>query len=139
MFCNDLVGMCIDRGWFPEQSADALGRKGPHVQLKVLSMMRVLGRAVCLDECKTGTGIKEEILRVFFHAFCEKFAIEVFPMVCKPPTGIEVIAVVSCSTDLCCARRRLRRYWQCTSGLGCQAGFVAWMLCTYLGYAVQPP
>jgi len=89
-FLNRLVGMCVDRGWFPEHGIDALGRKGPHVRLKILSVLRVLGRAVCFDECKTGTGINEETLRVFFHAFCKHFAKEIFPMYCKPPTGIEI-------------------------------------------------
>ena len=92
---EDLVQMCIDRGWFPEQATDCTGRVGPHLRLKVLSVLRVLGRAACFDDCEEGTGIDEETLRTFFHEFTKKFRTELFPVWCRPPEGEEVLCALN--------------------------------------------
>ena len=86
---EDLVQMCIDRGWFPEQATDCTGRVGPHLRLKVLSVLRVLGRAACFDDCEEGTGIDvdEGALRTFSHASTKKIRTELFPVWCRPPEG----------------------------------------------------
>ena len=64
---------------------DALGRSPGPIELKVLGVLRVLGRGVCFDDCQEGTYIDKETHRVFFHAFCHKFARKYYSVYCHGP------------------------------------------------------
>lgn len=64
---------------------DALGKSPGPIELKVLGVLRVLGRGVCFDDCQEGTNIDKETHRIFFHAFCKKFARKYYPIYCRGP------------------------------------------------------
>ena len=64
---------------------DALGRKSGPIELKVLAVLRVLGRGVCFDDCQEGTLMDKETYRVFFHEFVHKFSRKFYPIYCRGP------------------------------------------------------
>ena len=69
--------------WFSE---------GPHcapLELKVLGVFRVLGRATCFDGINELSLISEEVHRVFFHKFTEKFVERFFTEFVHPPQNSE--------------------------------------------------
>ena len=70
----DLRGRPEDQHWVHKHDkADASGRKAAPLELLVLSVLRILGRAFTFDDCEESTNISQETIRVFFHAFCEFF------------------------------------------------------------------
>jgi len=89
---NSLVQVMLDEKWFPkfgEQGSgpvDASGRIGASLHVKVLSVLRVIGRGVCFDECYDGSGCGEESIRVFFHEFTAVFAVRYQQCILKGPT-----------------------------------------------------
>ena len=75
-----LIQVMLDDNWFPgDFEADGggkcckLGRKGASLHVKVLSVLRVLGRGVCFDELYDGSGLSESITSTFFHRFVAMF------------------------------------------------------------------
>ena len=64
------------KNWFPE--ADCTGAPSAPLELKILGVLRVLGRGMCFDGIQELTNIDEETVRRFFHVFCERFAVEFF-------------------------------------------------------------
>ena len=75
-----LIQVMLDDNWFPgDFEADGggkcckLGKKGASLQVKVLSVLRVLGRGVCFDELYDGSGLSESITSTFFHRFVAMF------------------------------------------------------------------
>jgi hypothetical protein len=91
LFCVTIQVMLSER-WFPvygetgEGPLDCTKNRGASLQVKVLSVLRVLGRGVVFDECHDGSGCGEESIRVFFHLFMPKFCESLFKSVVKPPT-----------------------------------------------------
>jgi hypothetical protein len=71
--------------------ADALGRKGIPVEFKVLSVLRVLGRALHFDDVAefTDSGFRGEALRIFFHEWTRLFALTFYSEWIKPPDNEE--------------------------------------------------
>jgi hypothetical protein len=76
-----LIQVMLDDDWFPgDFEADGggkcckLGRKGASLQVKVLSVLRVLGRGVCFDELYDGSGLSESVTSTFFHQFVAMFS-----------------------------------------------------------------
>ena len=55
--------------WFPQADVNAAGIPACSTYLKVLGVLRVLGRAVCFDSVGECTNTHKEIHRVFFHKF----------------------------------------------------------------------
>ena len=78
-------------GLFTE-SPDAAGNPAAPLELKILSVLRVLGRGYCFDGVEELTCISAEVLRLFFKKFCEYFARENFARYCNPPSTPEGIA-----------------------------------------------
>jgi hypothetical protein len=75
-----LIQVMLDDNWFPgDFEADGagkcckLGKQGASLQVKVLSVLRVLGRGVCFDELYDGSGLSESITSTFFHRFVAMF------------------------------------------------------------------
>ena len=73
-----LIQVMLDDNWFPgDFEADGkcckLGRKGASLHVKVLSVLRVLGRGVCFDELYDGSGLSESVTSTFFHRFVAMF------------------------------------------------------------------
>lgn len=60
--------LALSREWFPQRDTDVSGRPSVPIELKLLCVLRVLGRGVCFDDCEEITGADEETLRVWFHA-----------------------------------------------------------------------
>ena len=74
-----------DKKWFSEKP-DCSGRLGAPLELKILAVLRVLGRGYCFDGVEELSFISAEVLRIFFHSFCGLYAEEYFSIFCKPPT-----------------------------------------------------
>jgi hypothetical protein len=96
LFCA-LIEVILTEGWFPKFSSNGEGpmdctkNRGASLHVKVLSVLRVLGRGVVFDECFDGSGCGEESIRVFFHLFTAKCSASMFASVVKPPrTDAEV-------------------------------------------------
>lgn len=72
-------------------STDITGRDSVPLELKVLGVLRILGRGSCFDGIKELTFISETTIHVFFHEFCAWFRKEMYPrMVIKPTTCAEI-------------------------------------------------
>ena len=88
---KDMVSAMLEEQWFPkygpngEGPLDASKTRGASLQVKVLSVLRVLGRGVVFDECYDGSGCGEESIRVFFHSFVAVFSQRLFAGIIKPP------------------------------------------------------
>ena len=75
-----LIKTMLDDAWFPgDYEADGQGKccsvgiKGASLHVKVLSVLRVLGRGVCFDELYDGSGLSEAVLSTFYHRFLSIF------------------------------------------------------------------
>ena len=51
---------------------DRAGRPVIPLELKILGVLRILGRGWCLDDVKESSGISEAAMCEFFHLFCER-------------------------------------------------------------------
>ena len=86
----------IDDNWFPGEyerdgqgKCDRMGIRGASLQVKHLSVLRVLGRGVCFDELYDGSGLSESSQSRFFHRFNSIFASRLFHKVVVPPKNVE--------------------------------------------------
>ena len=52
---------------------DLCGRLICPVEIKLLGVLRILGRNWCFDDVAEATGMGESTVRVMFHTFCENF------------------------------------------------------------------
>jgi hypothetical protein len=66
---EQLVTMVRSQNWFAE-NADCIGRSAAPLELKILGVLRVLGRGTCFDGIEELNLISEETNRTFFHNFC---------------------------------------------------------------------
>jgi hypothetical protein len=80
-----LIQVMLDDNWFPAEyedngrgKLDSCGVRGCSLQVKVLSVLRVLGRGVCFDELYDGSGCSESMMSRFFHTFCKLSTIDCF-------------------------------------------------------------
>lgn len=80
----EILRMTRESNWFTE-GRDAIGILAAPLELKVLSVLRVLGRGYCFDGVQELCFISAEVLRKFFHKFCELFAAKNFATYCSPP------------------------------------------------------
>ena len=79
------------------QKPDALGRMGMPIEYKLLAVLRVLGRGMHFDDVAeyVGCGFKGEALRVFYHEWVQRFAVEQFSEWVRPPkTSDEIEAAL---------------------------------------------
>lgn len=90
----EIVKMTRDSEWFSE-GLDAVGIKAAPLELKVLAVLRVLGRGYCFDGVEELCFISAEVLRIFFHKFCDLFSQKYFSVYCAPPKTEEEIASVT--------------------------------------------
>lgn len=70
-----IVSECRRNNLFPESSRefDITGRPCIPLELKLLGVLRILGRNWCLDDVNEACGISEREMDRFFHNFCETF------------------------------------------------------------------
>ena len=80
--------MIVDRAKarFPTKECDLAGRPSIPMELKVLGVLRVLGRATEFDGINELSGIGLQTMQNFFHRFCKWFATEVYPSHVYTPT-----------------------------------------------------
>jgi hypothetical protein len=77
--------------WFSEEK-DCAGRRAAPLELKILGVLRVLGRGYCFDGIEELNFISAESNRIFFHLWCEMFTKKYFSIYCNPPETAEEIA-----------------------------------------------
>jgi hypothetical protein len=76
--------------WFSE-GKDCAGLLAAPLELKVLGLLRVLGRGYCFDGIEELSYISAEINRVFFHKWCDLFSKKYYTIYCNPPETAEEI------------------------------------------------
>ena len=86
----EILAMMRTNGWFTE-GRDAISLVAAPLELKILSVLRVLGRGYCFDGVEELCFISAEVLRTFFHKFCACFAAKYFSVYCTPPATPEEI------------------------------------------------
>ena len=79
-----LVALTSENNWFTERP-DASGRRGAPLELKILGVLRVLGRRYCFNGIDELSFISAECNRMFFHSFCYLFSKEYFNVYCNAP------------------------------------------------------
>lgn len=86
-----LYDMCLEMG-YNEYTIDVSGRVGGPLSLKLLGVLRFLGRGVCFDGISELSYLSEETHRTFFHTFCKDFSTRYLDVYCSPPKTAEEIA-----------------------------------------------
>ena len=79
---------------------DATGKPAKPLYLKLLAVLRVLGRGECFDSCCEDTNISAEALRVFFHWWIDKFVETTFQFEIREPIGEEINVVMKEFADV---------------------------------------
>ena len=87
---EELVQTTRDSKLFVEGN-DCTGKAAAPLELKILAVLRVLGRGYCFDGVEELTLISAESLRIFFRKFCCLFARDNFAKYCNPPNTKEEI------------------------------------------------
>ena len=91
---HQLVSLCTTGSlstFFQHKKCDATGRSSIPIELKLLGVLRVLGRASCFDSVAELTNSEKEAHRVFFHKFIKVFVDNLFHHYVSPPTSDEAI------------------------------------------------
>ena len=68
-----------------EKSTDCAGRSRVPTGLKLLGVLRILGRGTCLDGIKELSDMSETTMWKFFHQFCCWFKETIYPKYVIPP------------------------------------------------------
>jgi len=85
MFMN-MLDKHVQAGDLGLERPDAVGREAMPLGLKILGVLRVLGRGVCFDDVAELTNATtQEVHRVFFHKFIRVYAEEYFKDWVKMP------------------------------------------------------
>ena len=77
-----LTEMTRANEWFSEGN-DCAGVKTAPLELKVLGLLRLLGRGYCFDGIEELSYISSEVNRIFFHKWCELFSRNYFAIYCN--------------------------------------------------------
>ena len=98
----ELVKCMLDEGWFLGFGPHGQGKldatkletmRGASLWVKVLSVLRILGRGVVFDECFDGSGCSESMIAEFFHSFLSAFVSRLLHCVVCPPKTREELNV----------------------------------------------
>ena len=68
------------KGWHEKGKADASGRRRIPTELKVLGVLRILGRATCFDGIEELSSISVPTMQGFFHQFTSKVRSELYDL-----------------------------------------------------------
>lgn len=80
--------------WHEKSTTDASGRARIPTELKLLGVLRILGRATCFDGIFELSGISISTMQSFFHEFTKWFRAEVYPKhVYTPNTYEELVEI----------------------------------------------
>lgn len=89
-----LMALIREKEWFADQrweKPDCCGKRGASLDILVLTALRYLGRGWTFDDCAESTGISEDVITDFFHAYIEMGETKLYPMYVKWPTTTEEI------------------------------------------------
>ena len=82
------------RAWHEKSQRDCSGRQRIPTELKLLGVLRILGRATCFDGITELSGISIPAMDSFFHKFTKWFRTEVYPeFVYTPKTKEELVKI----------------------------------------------
>ena len=96
-----LIQTILEERWFSGFELDGRGlldstrderRRGASLHVKVLSVLRILGRGNVFDECFDGSGCSESLIASFFHLFLQRFVARLFKCMVCPPAGADELA-----------------------------------------------
>jgi hypothetical protein len=99
---TELVQAMINEGWFAGFGPNGEGMldatktekgRGASLWVKVLSVLRILGRGVVFDECFDGSGCSESMLQSFVHHFVQVFSSRMLHCAVCPPKNSEELRV----------------------------------------------
>jgi hypothetical protein len=96
-----LIEIILEERWF--SGFDELGRgnldatrderrRGASLHVKVLSVLRILGRGNVFDECFDGSGCSESLIASWFHKFLDRFVSRLFQCMVRPPETVDELA-----------------------------------------------
>ena len=86
----ELVNITRENKWFSE-GPDCTDRPSAPIELKILAVLRILGRGYCFEGVEELCFISAEVLRNFFNKFCELCAAKYFDVYCNYPKTKEEI------------------------------------------------
>ncbi|CAM9609651.1 unnamed protein product, partial [Discosporangium mesarthrocarpum] len=87
-FYKKLVEECKRERWFGRLgSADTVGHASIPVELKYLTVLKILCRGYCLDNIEMVSGIHEGTVQACFHTFSKNFAKRVYKTWISAPEG----------------------------------------------------
>lgn len=79
--------MVREKDILPARPVDASGRIGVPLELKILGILRILGRSWCLDDVNEASGISESTMCRIFHSFCKGFVLHYYNAYITQPEG----------------------------------------------------
>jgi hypothetical protein len=98
----ELLRCMIAEAWFVGYGSEGEGildatkaehKRGASLWVKVLSVLRVLGRGVVFDECFDGSGCSESSIQDFFHLFLSVFVSRLLHCVVCPPKDQDELSI----------------------------------------------
>ena len=90
-----LVVVSEESNLFNCASTDRWGRMGVPIELKILGILRMLGRGWCIDDVCESSGISEETMRSSFHTFNKLFTQSCYSEYVRIPIGDELLKTMS--------------------------------------------
>ena len=97
VYCK-LVMMCLEKKLFglnSEKVADVAKRNICPIEIKLLAVLRILGRSWNFDDIAEATLMGETTARRAFHTFCENFVMEFYDIYVCRPVGDKLVKVMS--------------------------------------------
>jgi hypothetical protein len=91
-----IVSQCKAKNLFSAdfQEEDITGRRTPPFELKLLGVLRIIGRNWCLDDVNESSGISESTMQRFFHRFCRIFVANFWDDFVKKPDVATLDAIL---------------------------------------------
>jgi hypothetical protein len=82
-----LLDIAREKRLFGHADENCTGQPAFSIELKLLGVLRILGRGWCFDDVAEGTNMSEETVRRSFLAFCTNFVKSEYDSYVKPPEG----------------------------------------------------
>ncbi len=91
---EEVLGLCNEHQLFGVSSQDHRGIASVPSELKLLGVLRVLGKGCDFDDVAMSTNMSETVARVSFHTFCRNFVKLMYDEKISPPTGEKLVKVM---------------------------------------------
>jgi len=109
--------------WFPAHSNDVCGRSSVPMELRIFGCLRVLARGARFDNIEELSGMSEETMRLFFHAWTRVMSVQMDDQWITPPRTPEELSRVEKVFN------RLGLPGACTSCTSFSCTHVGWDCC----------